>query len=152
MWKVPTQPYKRNLKNLLINPKYQLRYVFWLTSSGFALVALNGLIAFSFIKENYLTLVDLSPMTDEAKTQLYAELRQLIFSLSALSILFMAVISVMGVMLSHRTAGPMYHFKRVFDEIRSGNRKQRVRLRPKDEFQDVAKSFNDMMDSLQNPS
>jgi methyl-accepting chemotaxis protein len=152
MWSVPTQPYQRNLKNLLINPRYQLRYVFWLTSSGFALVALNAVIAYSFIKENYLTLVDLSPMTDEAKTQLYAELRQLTLSLGGLSILFMVIISVMGILLSHRTAGPMYHFKRVFDEIRSGNRKQRVRLRPKDEFQDVAKSFNDMMDSLQNPS
>jgi HAMP domain-containing protein len=64
----------------------------------------------------------------------------------------MLVMALMGVLLSHRTAGPLYHFKRVFDEIRSGNPKQRVRLRPKDEFQDVAKSFNDMMDSLQNPS
>jgi methyl-accepting chemotaxis protein len=149
---MPTQPYKRNLKNLLINPRYQLRYVFWLTSSGFALVALNGVIAYSFIKENYLTLVDLSPMTDEAKTQLYSELKQLVIALGGLSVLFLVVISIMGIMMSHRTAGPMYHFKRVFEEIKSGNRKQRVRLRPKDEFQDVAKSFNEMMDHLQNPS
>ncbi len=152
MRKMPTQPYKRNLKNLLINPRYQLRYVFWLTSSGFALVALNGVIAYSFIKENYLTLVDLSPMTDEAKTQLYSELKQLVIALGGLSVLFLVVISIMGIMMSHRTAGPMYHFKRVFEEIKSGNRKQRVRLRPKDEFQDVAKSFNEMMDHLQNPS
>jgi len=149
---MPTQPYKRNLKNLLINPRYQLRYVFWLTSSGFALVALNGVIAYSFIKENYLTLVDLSPMTDEAKTQLYSELKQLVIALGGLSVLFLVVISIMGIMMSHRTAGPMYHFKRVFEEIKSGNRKQRVRLRTKDEFQDVAKSFNEMMDHLQNPS
>jgi methyl-accepting chemotaxis protein len=148
---MPTQPYKRNLKNLLINPRYQLRYVFWLTSSGFALVAVNAAIAYSYISENYVTLVDLSPMTDEAKAQLYGELRHLIVALSVLSILFMAIMSALGVLLSHRTAGPLYHFKRVFDEIKDGNHKQRVRLRPKDEFQDVAKSFNDMMDSLLNP-
>jgi methyl-accepting chemotaxis protein len=140
--------YKRTLKNLLINPQYQLRYVFWLSSTGFGLVLVNALIAYSYINENYVTLVDLSPMSEEAKSQLYGELRHLILALSVVSFTFMTLIFVLGVFLSHRTAGPMYHFKRVFEEIRDGNLNQRVHLRPKDEFQDVAKSFNEMMDSI----
>jgi HAMP domain-containing protein len=51
--------------------------------------------------------------------------------------------------LTHRAAGSVYHIKRVIDEIRSGNIKELVHLRPKDEFQDVAKSFNQIMDELQ---
>lgn len=139
---------KRQLKNYIINPKYQLRYVFWLTSSGFILVAVNAWLAYSYIKENYITLVDLSPMTDEAKAQLYAELRHLIYSLSGVSILFLLIVMLLGIILSHRTAGPLYHFKRVFESIASGNHAARVRLRPNDEFQEVAASFNQMMDSV----
>jgi methyl-accepting chemotaxis protein len=40
----------------------------------------------------------------------------------------------------------------VIDEIKSGNHNARVHLRAKDEFQDVAESFNQMMDKLQTSS
>ncbi len=142
------QKHKRHLKNFLINPRYQLRYIIWLTTTGLFLVLINGIIAYSYIKENYITLVDLSPMTDEAKSQMYTELHHLILALSLTSILFLVIVSLLGIVLSHRTAGPLYHFKRVFDEVKKGKVHQRVRLRPGDEFQDVAKSFNDMMESL----
>ena len=145
---MPESQRQRKLKNFIINPAYQLRYIFWLTSSGLILVVLNAAIAYSYIKENYLTLVDLSPMTDAARAQMYLELRQLVLAISSVSILFLAFIAILGIFLSHRTAGPLYHFKRVFDDIRSGNPNRRVRLRPTDEFQDVARSFNEMMDQL----
>jgi methyl-accepting chemotaxis protein len=140
--------YQRSIKNLIINPSYQFRYIFWLTSSGLALVLINSMIAYSYIQENYITLVELGPMTDEAKTQMYSELRHLILALGATSFLFILVVGILGLFLSHKTAGPMYHFKRVFEEIRSGKTQQRVRLRPGDEFREVAESFNQMMDTL----
>ncbi len=142
------QKHKRYLKNYIINPAYQIRYIFWLTSSGLFLVALNAWIAYSYIKENYITLVDLSPMTDAAKEQLYSELRHLVLAISSSSLLFLILISALGIVLSHRTAGPLYAFKRVFDEISGGNTRKRIHLRPDDEFRDVAESFNTMMDSI----
>jgi HAMP domain-containing protein len=140
--------YRRSIKNLIINPGYQFRYIFWLTLSGLSLVAINSLIAYIYIKENYLLLVDLGPMTDEAKAQMYLELRHLMVALASSSLLFILVMGALGLVLSHRTAGPLYHFKRVFDEIRAGRTRQRIHLRPGDEFHDVAKSFNQMMDVL----
>jgi HAMP domain-containing protein len=140
--------HKRSIKNLIINPSYQFRYIFWLTSSGLGLVALNSIIAYSYIKENYVTLVEMGPMTDEARIQMYLELKHLILALGSTSLCFILVVGALGLFLSHRTAGPMYHFKRVFDEIRHGKTQQRVRLRPGDEFREVAESFNEMMDSL----
>ncbi len=148
MLRMQNQKHKRHLKNFLINPRYQLRYIIWLTTTGLFLVLINGVIAYSYIKENYITLVDLSPMTDEAKLQMYEELRHLILALSLTSLAFLMIVSLLGIVLSHRTAGPLYHFKRVFDEVKKGKHQQRVKLRPGDEFQDVAKSFNDMMESL----
>lgn len=139
----------RRLANILINPKYQLKYVLWMSASGLVLVGIYSLIIYQYMKENYLLLVNLSPMDDATKAQMYRELSQLILVLGGSSVLFLAVASVLGVILSHRTAGPLYHFKRVFSEVRSGNLQARVRLRPGDDFQDVAGSFNEMMDAIQ---
>jgi methyl-accepting chemotaxis protein len=142
---------RRNLKNLLINPDYQLRYVFWLGITGLSLTAFNASLFYYYVRENYALLVELSPMTDEAKAQLYRELNEIVVKLAGISLLFLAVVAVIGVVYSHRTAGPMYKFKKIFGEIRSGNRGLRIQLRPKDDFKDVAESFNQMMDSLTGP-
>src|SRR5262249_37280276 len=77
----PTGRHQRKLKNLLINPKYQLKYTFWLTFTGVFLIALNATLFYHYISENYAILVDLSPMNDEAKKQLYTELREIIWRL-----------------------------------------------------------------------
>ena len=140
--------HQRKLKNLLINPKYQVKYVFWITLTGLSLVALNAALVYHYVSENYAILVDLSPMTDEAKAQLYRELREIVLKLSLISVGFLGIVTVFGVIFSHRTAGPLYHFKRVFQAISRGDTKARIHLRPKDDFRDVADSFNEMMDKL----
>jgi len=138
----------RSLKNLIIDPTYQLKYIFWLTVPGILLVLLNASIFYYYIQENYAILVELSPISDEARGQLNTELRQIIFYLGAVSLLFITAVSGIGLIFSHRTAGPMFHMKRVFVRIRAGDKKARVRLRPTDDFKDVAKEFNSMMDKL----
>lgn len=139
---------RRNLKNFLINPRYQLKYIFWLTFTGFLLIGINAFTFYWYVSENYAILVELSPMTDEAKNQLYSELNHIVLALAIFSGLFLAAVATLGVILSHRTAGPMFHFKRVFKDIRTGKKQSRIHLRPNDDFQDVAQEFNSMMDSL----
>jgi methyl-accepting chemotaxis protein len=143
-----SQQNRRKLKNYLINPTYQLKYVGWLALTGFVLFIFYALNIYFHIKENYSILVELSPMTADAKAQLYRELYALIFKLSCGSIVFVILVMGIGLVMSHRTAGPLYHFKRIFDAIREGNMDARINLRPKDDFLDVAKSFNDMMDKI----
>jgi len=139
---------RRSLRNFWINPEFQSRYIFWISASGLALVALNAAVFYFYTQENYAMLVDLSPMTDEAKALLYSELREIVTKLVLASAAFLGATAAIGVVISHRAAGPMFHFKRVFAEIRNGNRAARVNLRPKDDFQDVAIEFNRMMDSV----
>lgn len=139
---------KRRIANIFVNPKYQLRYILWVSATGLCLVFMYSLIVYHYMSENYKILVDLSPMDDSAKAQMYHELHQLLFVLGFGSLGFLIFAAILGLVFSHRTAGPLYHFKRVFAEIEAGNKNARVRLRPNDDFQDVAKSFNDMMDSL----
>ncbi|HUP57138.1 MAG TPA: methyl-accepting chemotaxis protein, partial [Bdellovibrionota bacterium] len=72
----------------------------------------------------------------------------LIFKLGLGSIAFLIGVAVIGMVMSHRTAGPLYHFKRIFEEIKNGKLDARIRLRPKDDFQDVGQAFNEMMDKI----
>jgi len=139
---------RRQLKNFLINPRYQFKYVFWVSLTGMLLILLNASVFYYFIRENYKILVDMSPMEDEVKAQLYRELYQILFALGGFAALFILIAATFGIALSHRTAGPMFHFKRVFSEIQKGNLTARVRLRPKDDFQDVAAECNRMIDYL----
>jgi len=148
---IPGRKSQRKFKNFIINPQYQMKYIFWLTFTGLFLVVLNASVFYHYISENYAILVELSPMTDEAKNQLYAELRDLIWVLGSVSLFFLVATSILGVIYSHRSAGPLYHFKRIFTEITQGKTESRVRLRPNDDFQDVAQAFNSMMDQIEKP-
>lgn len=139
---------QRRLKNYWLNPSYQRRYIFRMVCVGLVLVAFNAAVFYTFTRENYAILVDLSPMTDEAKALLYKELRQIIGYLVMGGVGFLLVVAFAALAFSHQTVGPLYHFKRVFSEIAKGNRTARVKLRPTDDFQDVAQAFNEMMDSL----
>ncbi len=140
---------KRNLSNLVLNPKYQVKYVFWITFTGLILTLFNGAVFYNFVSENYKILVDLAPMTDEVKAQLYKELYQILILLGGFAFVFLGLVCLLGFVISHRTAGPMYRFKKAFQEVKDGNLDQRIHLRPNDDFQDVAESFNQMMDILQ---
>jgi nitrogen fixation/metabolism regulation signal transduction histidine kinase len=88
-------------------------------------------------------------MEDDVKAQLYQELHHVLLWLEGFSALFLLAAAVFGIVLSHRTAGPMYQFKRVFREIISGKAESRIRLRPKDDFADVADLCNQMIEYLQ---
>lgn len=140
---------KRKLRNLLINPRYQLRYIFWMSFTSLVLTFFNSAVFYLFLRQNYKILVDLSPMEDEVKVQLYRELHHVVFWLMGFSTVFVFIVSVFGLILSHRTAGAMYHFKRVFREVIAGQKESRIHLRPKDDFADVAELCNQMIQHLQ---
>ena len=138
----------RSLKNILINPAYQIKYIFYVSTTGILLIAANASIFYAYIKENYATLIDLSPMEDNVKAELYHELNVIFLKLAVISSFFILITAFIGLKLSHRTAGPLYHFKRVFNDIKGGKTDARVRLRPGDDFKDVANAFNEMMDTV----
>jgi methyl-accepting chemotaxis protein len=138
----------RKLRNFLINPRYQAKYIFWISLTGLTLVIGNASVFYYYISQNYKILVDMSPMEDDVKVQLHRELARIVLLLGSFSLVFVFVVSVIGLLYSHRTAGPLYHFKRVFKAIREGKLDARVHLRPKDDFREVADEFNLMVDSL----
>ncbi len=139
---------KRRIRNFLINPGYQLRLILWLTLVSVLLLAMNAWIFYRSFNENYAILLELAPMAGDTKNQLAAEMTMILFKLGTVSFLFLLVVSLLGIVFSHRVAGPLYKFKKVFREIQAGDPELRIHLRRDDEFRDVAEAFNEMMDSI----
>ena len=142
----------RSIKNLILFPKYQFKIFFMTVISGFLLICMNSLVFYSFTKENYKILVDLSPMEDVVKHQLYLELNQIILLLTAASTASLILFGLLAIYLSHKTAGPLYRLKKEFKEIHSGKRGNKIFLREGDDFQEVMDDFNQVIDYLNKPN
>ena len=140
--------YKRSWRNYLIDPKFQLKYAFWISGTGIILVAAMSTLFYRYIHENYVTLVDLSPMTEETKLLMYSELNEILIKLGIISVTFIAIVTLLGIVISHKAAGAVYHFKKVFRKIGDGETHLRIHLRPGDDFQEAAAEFNIMMDKI----
>jgi methyl-accepting chemotaxis protein len=131
--------HRRTWAGLLINPQFQMRYFLWITFVGTAIVVSYSVVIYEFfLREQMLGM-------QEGATPFFNPMD--IMALIALC--FILIMGVIVFVLSHRTAGALYHFKKVFNEINGGNHNQRIRLRKNDDFQDVAAAFNEMMDQLQ---
>lgn len=144
---------RRRMSNLFLNPRYQLKFIFWLTVPGLCLIAVNALVFYYYVNESYSILVDLSPMTAAAKTQLNGELNSIIGKLAIFSAFFLCVVVVLGLVLSHRTVGPLYRLKQVCQAIcRDDLAEAEIQLRPKDDFKDVADSFRQTIEHLSKKS
>ena len=140
---------QRSLKTLLIVPGFQARMIFFIILAGFACTALNAYLYYAYVVDSYDFILKYSSLSKELIADRYRDLYNFGLSLSLATVLIVLIIAILALFVTHRAAGSVYHMKRVIDEIRSGNLKARVHLRPKDEFQDVARSFNEMMDKLQ---
>jgi methyl-accepting chemotaxis protein len=67
----------------------------------------------------------------------------------AVLILFL-LLSVHSILVSHRIAGPLYRFRRIFDDVQKGDLSTRVVLRQGDYLTKEAEGINAMLSSLSN--
>lgn len=140
---------RRKLRNLLINRSFQGRVVLIVLLFGFLGVATNGVLFYWYVQNNYLLILSAveTPFPAEA---LFQDLKQFGLILAVLSMLVTCIVGFYLLILTHRAAGAAYHLHRVINEIKSGNTDARVYLREKDEFKELAQSFNEMIDGMQN--
>ena len=64
------------------------------------------------------------------------------------SAVFVTGAVLVGLLESHRTAGAAFAIRRAVDAIREGRPEVRVRLRRGDHLQDLARSINDLADTI----
>ena len=59
------------------------------------------------------------------------------------------IVAFISLFVTHRIAGPVYRFEKVCEEVEAGRLNIKVRLREKDEFKELADSFNTMLRTLE---
>lgn len=143
---------RRKLANLLVSPRYQIKYAVFLALSALALAMVNLLIFLTYFQENYKLLVTMSPMENSVKEILNQEIARVFLQLGVSSVVFALGAFVFGLFMAHRTAGPLYQLRRAFQRVKSGDLSVRVKWRTRDEFQEVAHEFNQMIEAIEKKS
>lgn len=137
----------KSRKIILVNPKFQLRFSFYVCSWIFALSLVYPII----ISNLFDFLVVFSERNSfGAATETLKEIRTDFIGLVVLlQVAFMGITFLISLFLSHKIAGPLYKLTQHFNEVASGNLSTRVTFRKNDHFKEVAAGFNAMLDSVE---
>jgi nitrate/nitrite-specific signal transduction histidine kinase len=141
--------HKRYVKNYLINPRFQLKYVFWMISTGAALALTYSMLFYNYAKQSYDLIIELSKVPKETQLMMHQELGRVMLVQGLITFVFLFCIGMIGILFSHRVAGPLYKLKTAFERVKMGEHQLRIYFRKYDEFQEVAQSFNKMLDQIQ---
>lgn len=136
----PQTQFKR--RTIFIKKNQQLRYMLMIilsVLSGLAIMTLELTATLNDLFDAYPVLVQ--PIYDQ-----FIPIAAGFFYKIAIYVLFAVLISAI---LSHKMAGPVYHFERVCKAITKGDYSQRVHLRKGDQLTDLQEEFNKMMDRIE---
>ena len=136
--------YKRSI--LLINKPFQLRFSFYVCSWLFALSLIYPWII-QAVFSSFLEYVKLDPRGPEL-ARLKSLQGEMSSALIFLQVGFLMVTFLVSIFLSHRIAGPLFKLRKFFAAAKAGNYTQRIQFRKADHFQELAESYNEMMDRL----
>ncbi|MGQ0525396.1 MAG: HAMP domain-containing protein [Betaproteobacteria bacterium] len=142
------QKQQRRNRNVFILPDFQGRMILFVLLTGFICMTLNSYLYYQYVVDSYDFILRHSSLSPDLKDQRYSDLLVFGISLGVATLVATLAVAIWALFASHRAAGSIYHLKRVIDEIKSGNVNERVHLREKDQFQDLARSFNEMMDQM----
>jgi hypothetical protein len=144
---------QRRVRNYLLNLRYQLKYT--LTIVGISLVLTGGLgwVVMSKAQEatRVVTVRAMDP-TDELAQQLVGQFERndaiMMAVLIAFGLLLTIVLTIYGIMVTHKVAGPLHKVRLYLDKIKDGKLGTVYNLRKGDELVDFFEHFKDAHDAL----
>jgi signal peptidase II len=125
-------------KNIWINPRFQLKYIATIVAIGSSYAMVAGVFAYTFIK---VTIDDL--VIGPAHMTERRFLTPFLYTYAIIAVGFMVSLFVLGRILSHRTAGPIYAFETYCRDLIRG-KERKFRLRKGDDF----KHLEELADAL----
>jgi methyl-accepting chemotaxis protein len=133
--------YKR--RQYLVDSRFQLRFVTQL------FMAVLGIAAVSTLFSSALLWKYLAAPNQGLNTPLVTSLIAIATTLLIELLLAIPIIFYLGIRQSHRIVGPMNRIKQMLQAIGTGDFSQRITLRHGDALEDLARSLNQMAESLQ---
>lgn len=136
----PRPKYKR--RHYLINKRFQLGWI-----AGLFCVALGAMLLTALATSYYFLFVAAASPIEVQEDPIARMINLGVwFGICAAGLI------VAGVLITHRTAGPMYRMLKVLKELESGNLSIRMRLRSRDHWHEVADAFNAAAEALETKS
>ncbi len=143
---------RRSLHKLLIAPFKQVRFGLYILLITVSFLFLTGLILINSFLEQYQHVLGIFNVVDPhlrweliADDIFYTNLTRLIVCLG----IFVLVIFSTVIRLTHRFYGPILSINRFAEDLKRGNYSARIKLRRRDELQDVAKKLNELAEILE---
>jgi signal peptidase II len=116
-------------RKLWVNPNFQTRYISTLIAMGFSFVTISGVFFYTYLKVTIDALViGASPEVEQRF------LSPFFITFSVIAAGFVLILVIVGRILSHRMAGPLYAFEKFLDDLLNGKSRD-LKLRAGDDFQ-----------------
>lgn len=145
----PPQFLPENRKIFLINPRFQLSVLgFMVGMSALAIVIFYGANAYFFYKFAQTGRALGLPPEHVFFQFLREQNRDMNWIFGITSVMVLATLSLGGLILSHRVAGPLYRLRRHMQDVAEGRTTADVRFRRKDFFPEIAEWYNRQLRTL----
>ncbi len=141
---------RKNLRRqLIIDPDKQFKYAFFFFGAGHLIFALFMCLFMMALNTTIVTVAASYNIDMEVTTVL----RNSIINIAAVAVIC-AVIGAglsawLGIVLTHRIFGPIISFKKLVNDLKSGDYSARGTLRKNDEFQELMTNLNELAADLE---
>jgi len=150
---MPRPVYKRKVKNYLIDVGLQLRYTLAIVAVAVVLTAVLGYRIYAATQDTSKVIAMTSLVEPTIAQQLEAQFadtdRQVMFGIIGFGLVLVLSISGVGILLTHKVAGPLYKISSFFGRIRDNRLGPAPnKLRKGDELQNFYLSFREMHQAI----
>lgn len=128
---------RKQKRIFLVNRDFQMRYTKSAVGVGLVSTALTSLIIlYPLYQFEILRIPKFLPLP-------------VLSAMVVAAVVNIGVVAFMGIMVTHKIAGPMYSLVRCFRRVAIGKYDNLMRQREGDELRFIVRNFNDMLQSLQ---
>jgi signal peptidase II len=117
-------------KSYWINLRFQLKYCFALMTVGLGLSIIAGTYSYTYLRVTLNEIRGNNPLLNDQF------LIPFVITFGIVTLTFMFILFVVGMIISHRAAGPLYAFERFLNDKAEG-KKAHLKLRAGDEFKEL---------------
>jgi hypothetical protein len=147
---------KRSVKGLLINRRFQLKYTLIVVFLAVVISTVLGVLLYHRVSENTtLTLDNLRALAapaeflEQSGRALRDRDREVMLLLVASLLGLVLAITVLGIYVTHKVAGPLYVMSRYLRDIEAGSLREVRALRKGDDLVEFYEIFQQMLAALQ---
>jgi hypothetical protein len=139
---------KVSRKVFLINPKFQLRLIAWMIGMSLAPISVFFAAHYYFFWNLKKLGLDIELEPDHIYFRfLEGQSHKMIIIFLVCSLLTVIIVAILGLLLSHKVAGPIHRLKLHLTQLTKGNSLPELSFRKDDYFQELPQIVNDFIET-----